>query len=63
MALTEADQQQRWAEAQRRCWLSDQAVRMAKERSRRPRRLITTSSSPTPQGTAPVADGARAIDE
>ncbi len=31
-------QQQRWAEAQRRCRLSDEAVRMAKELGLNPRR-------------------------
>ncbi len=42
-------QQQRWAEAQRRCRLSDEAVRMAKELGLNPRSLIKDIPSPKQQ--------------
>jgi hypothetical protein len=54
-------QQQRWAEAQRRCRLSDEAVRMAKELGLNPRSLIKNIPSPMQQWKAPVEDWVREI--
>jgi len=59
MKLKKFDQQQLWAEAQRRCRLSDEAVRMAKELGIGPRRLIKNIPAPTQQWKAPVEDWVR----
>ncbi len=56
MKLKKVDQQQLWAEAQRRCRLSDEAVRMAKELGMGPRSLIRNIRAPTQQWKAPVED-------
>ncbi len=54
-------QEQRWAEAQRRCRLSDEAVRMAKELGLSPRSLIKNIPSPKQRWKAPVEDWVRDI--
>lgn len=61
--LKKSDQQQLWAEAQRRCRLSDEAVRMAKELGLSPRSLIKNIPSPKQQWKAPVEDWVRQIYE
>jgi hypothetical protein len=59
MKLKKSDPQQLWAEAQRRCRLSDEAVRMAKELGIGPRSLIKNIPARTPQWKAPVEDWVR----
>jgi len=54
MKLKKRDQQQLWAEAQRRCGLSDEAVRMAKELGIGPRSLIKNIPARTQQWKSPV---------
>lgn len=61
--LKKSDQQQLWVEAQRRCRLSDEAVRMAKELGLSPRSLIKNIPSPKQQWKAPVEDWVRQIYE
>ncbi|MCC6630101.1 MAG: hypothetical protein IT340_22200 [Chloroflexi bacterium] len=64
MKLQKSDQQQQlWAEAQRRCRLSDEAVRMAKELGSGPRSLIKNIPAPTRPWKAPLADWVRDRDE
>ena len=63
MKLKKSDQQQLWAEAQRRCRLSDDAVRMAKELGIGPRSLIKNIPAPTQQWKAPVEDWVRDLYE
>lgn len=57
------DQQQLWAEAQRRCRLSDEAVRMAKELGIGPRSLIKNIPARTQQWKSPVEDWVRDLYE
>jgi hypothetical protein len=54
-------QEQLWAEAQRRCRLSDEAVGMAKELGLNPRSLIKNIPSPREQWKAPVEEWLRDI--
>ena len=54
-------QEQLWAEAQRRCRLSDEAVGMAKELGLNPRSLIKNIPSPKQQWKAPVEEWVRDI--
>jgi hypothetical protein len=61
--LKKSDQQQLWTEAQWRCRLSDEAVRMAKELGPSPRSLIKNVPSPKQQWKAPVEDWVRQIYE
>ena len=61
--LKKSDQQQLWTEAQRRCRLCDEAVRMAKELGLSPRSLIKNIPSPKEQWKAPVEDWVRQIYE
>ena len=56
MKLQKSDQQQLWAEAQWRCRLSDEAVRMTKELGIGPRSLIKNIPAPTQPWKAPVED-------
>ena len=63
MKLKKSDQQQLWAEAQRRCRLSDEAVRMAKELGIGPRSLIKNIPTPTQRWKAPVEDWVRDLYE
>lgn len=63
MKLKKSDQQQLWAEAQRRCRLSGEAVRMAKELGIFPRSLIKNIPAPTQQWKAPVEDWVRDLYE
>jgi len=56
---TKLDKQQLWAEAQRRCRLSDEAVRMAKELGIGPRSLIKNIPARTQQWKSPVEDWVR----
>lgn len=56
MKLKKSDRQQLWAEAQRRCRRSDEAVRMGKELGIGPRSLIKNIPAPTQQWKAPVED-------
>ncbi len=63
MKLKKSHQQQLWAEAQRRCRLWDEAVRMAKELGLSPRSLIKNIPSPTQQWKAPVEDWVRDLYE
>lgn len=63
MKLKKSDQQQSWAEAQRRCRLSDEAVRMARELGIGPRSLIKNIPAPTQQWKAPVEDWVRDLYE
>ena len=59
--LKRSDQQQLWAEVQRRCRLTDEAVQMAKELSLSPRSFIKNIPSPRQQWKAPVEDWVRDI--
>jgi hypothetical protein len=61
--LKKLDQQQLWAEAQRRCRLSDEAVRMAKELGIGPRSLIKNIPARTQQWKSPVEDWVRDLYE
>lgn len=61
--MEKSDQQQLWAEAQRRCRLSDEAVRMAKELGLSPRSLFKNIPSPKEQWKAPVEGWVRGIYE
>lgn len=63
MKLKKSDQQQLWVEAQRRCRLSDEAVRMAKELGIGPRSLIKNIPAPTQPWKAPVEDWVRDLYE
>ena len=63
MKLKKSDHQQLWAEAQRRCRLSDEAVGMAKELSIGPRSLIKNIPAPTQRWKAPVEDWVRDLYE
>ncbi len=63
MKLRKSNQQQLWTEAQRRCRLSDEAVRMAKELGIGPRSLIKNIPVPTQQWKAPVEDWVRDLYE
>ena len=63
MKLKKSDQQLLWAEAQRRCRLSDEAVRMAKELGIGPRSLIKNIPARTQQWKAPVEEWVRDIYE
>jgi len=60
---TKLDKQQLWAEAQRRCRLSDEAVRMAKELGIGPRSLIKNIPARTQQWKSPVEDWVRDLYE
>ena len=57
--LQKSNQQQLWAEAQRRCRLSDEAVQMAKDLGIGPRSLIKNIPAPTQPWKAPVEDWVR----
>jgi hypothetical protein len=59
--MNKSGQQQRWAAAQRRCRLSDEAVRMAKELGLSPRSLLKNIPSPKQQWKAPVQEWVRDI--
>lgn len=61
--LKKSDQQQLWTQAQRRCRLSDEAVRMAKELGFGPRSLIKNIPAPTQQWKAPAEDWVRDLYE
>jgi hypothetical protein len=61
--LQNSDQQQLWAEAQCRCRLSDEAVRMARELGIGSRSLIKNIPAPTQQWKAPVEDWVRDLYE
>jgi hypothetical protein len=63
MKPKKSDQQQLWAEAQRRCRLSDGAVRMAKELGLGPRSLIKNIPARTQQWKAPTEDRVRDLYE
>src|SRR5664279_5502979 len=63
MKLKKLDQRQLWAEAQRRCRLSDEAVRMAKELGIGPRSLIKNIPARTQQWKSPVEDWVRDLYE
>ena len=63
MKLKQLDQQQLWAEAQRRCRLSDETVRMAKELGIGPRSLIKNIPARTQQWKSPVEDWVRDLYE
>ena len=60
---TKLDKQQLWAEAQRRCRLSGEAVRMAKELGIGPRSLIKNIPARTQQWKSPVEDWVRDLYE
>lgn len=59
MKLHKANRQRLWAEAQRRCRLSDEAVQMAKALGIGPRSLIKNLPAPTEPWKAPVEDWVR----
>jgi hypothetical protein len=61
--LKKSDPQQLWVEAQRRCRLSDEAVRMARELGIGPRSLIKNIPAPTQPWKAPVEDWVRDLYE
>ena len=63
MKLKKSSQEQLWAEAQRRCRLSDDAMRLAKELGLSPRSLIKNIPSPKQQWKAPVEDWVREMYE
>jgi hypothetical protein len=52
-----------WAEAQRRCRLSDEEVRMARELGFRPKSLIKNIPSPSQKWKAPAGDWVRSLYE
>ena len=56
-------QQQLWAEAKRRCRLSDEALRMARELGLNPRSLIKNIPSPKQRWKAPVDEWVRVMYE
>ncbi len=56
MKLRRSDRQHLWAEAQRRCRLSDEAVRMVRELGIGPRSLIKKIIASTQPWKAPVED-------
>ncbi len=56
---SKAEKQRSWAEVQRRCRLSVEALRMAKELGLNPRSLIKNIPSPTQQWKAPVEEWVR----
>jgi hypothetical protein len=57
--VKQSDLQQFWAEAQRRCRLSDEAARMANKLGLSPRSLIKHIPSLKPWWKAPVKDRVR----
>jgi hypothetical protein len=60
MARTsKAAEEQQWANAQRRCRLSDEALRMAKELGLNPTSLIKNIPSPKQQWKVPVEEWVR----
>src|SRR4029453_16824888 len=60
MARTsKAEEEQQWAKAQRRCRLSDEALRMAKELGLNPMSLIKNIPSPKQQWKVSVEEGVR----
>jgi hypothetical protein len=62
MARTsKAAQERRWAEAQRRCRLSDEALRMAKDLGLNPSSLIKNIPSPEQPWKAPVEEWVRGM--
>jgi hypothetical protein len=63
MKLKKSDRQQLWVEAQRRCRLSDEAVRMAKELGIGPGSLIKNIPARTQRWKAPVEDWVRDLNE
>jgi hypothetical protein len=56
---SKAAQERRWAEAQRRCRLSNETVGMAKELGLNPRTLIKNIPSPQQRWKASVEDWVR----
>jgi hypothetical protein len=56
---SKTEKQRSWAEAQRRCRLSDEALRMAKELGLNPRSLIKNIPSTTQRWKAPVEEWVR----
>jgi hypothetical protein len=60
MARTsKAEEEQQWAKAQRRCRLSDEALRMAKELGLNPMSLIKNIPSPKQQWKVSVEEWVR----
>ncbi|MGI8827324.1 MAG: hypothetical protein ACR2JC_17115 [Chloroflexota bacterium] len=59
MKLKKSDQESVWVEAKRRCRLSDEALRMAREVGLNPRSLIKNIPSRSEQWKAPVEDWVR----
>jgi hypothetical protein len=57
--MSKAAQERRWAEAQRRCRLSDEALRMARELGLNPSSLIRNIPSPKQPWKAPVEEWVR----
>lgn len=63
MKLKKSSQEQLWVEAQRRCRLSGEAMRLAKELGLSPRSLIKNIPSPKQEWKAPVEDWVREMYE
>ena len=61
MKLKRSSQEQLWSEAQRRCPLSDEVVRLARELRLSPRSLIKNIPSLSQQWKGPVEDWVRDI--
>jgi hypothetical protein len=62
MARTsKAAEGQRWAEAQRRCRMSDEALRMAKDLGLNPKSLIKNIPSPKQPWKVPVEEWVRGM--
>ncbi len=59
MKLKKSDQELLWTEAKRRCRLSDDALRMAREMDLSPRSLIKNRPSRSEPWKAPVEDWVR----
>ena len=59
--LGERNPQQLWAEAQRRCRLSDEGVQIARDLGLNPRSLIKNIPSPSEPWKEPVEDWVRAM--
>ena len=59
MKLKKSDQELLWAEAKRRCHLSDDALRMARQMGLNPRSLIKNRPSRSEPWKGPVEDWIR----
>jgi hypothetical protein len=63
MKIKKSDRELLWAEAKRRCHLSDEALRMAQEMGLNPRSLIKNRPSRSEPWKGPVEDWVRDMHE